>query len=280
VAGFLREVYLAEGSRVAPGARVARLEVPNLATRITQKQAEARAALARLRLLETGPRPEERTARRRRLERARHWLDLARRDLQRARRTRDDDLARLDGMISQQQAELDFAADVYARARALAAKNAIAEEQYREAEKKWRTCAAQLEQVRAQRRIRHQEGTCDAEAELARRRKELGEAQSALTLVECGSRPEELEAQRAQLARVKEEGCYLHTLQEKLLVSSPLAGLVTTPHLADKVGQYVREGEVICVVEDLSLLEAEVVLTDQEITRVHVGQQVELKART
>jgi multidrug efflux pump subunit AcrA (membrane-fusion protein) len=280
VAGFLREVYQGEGGRVARGAALARLEVPNLATRITQKRAEAREVEARLRLLEAGPRPEELKAGKRRLERARHCYELAERDLARARRTLGEDLARLDGLIGQQAAELDYAAEVRDRARTLLSKHAIAEEQYQEAEKKWRACSAQLKQAQAQRRCRKEEGTRAARAELARRGKEVAEAETALALLEAGYRPEEVEEQRAHLARVREEVNYLKGLRDKTLVSSPVAGLVTTPHLTDKVGQYVQQGEVICVVEDPSVLEAEIALTDQEVARVRVGQEVELKART
>src|SRR5262249_11800427 len=152
-----------------------------------------------------GPRPEELKARQRRLEQAQHWYDQARRDLARAQRCLDDDLARLEGVIGQQEAEVDFAADVYARGRSLLGKGAISGEQYREAEKKWRVSSSQLEQARAQRRARKEEGTREAEAELGRRQKELTEAKLALSLVECGSRPEEIEAQRAHLTRVNEE---------------------------------------------------------------------------
>ena len=86
MAGFLREVYCDEGDRVSPGAPVARLEVPDLASRLAQKRAEVREAQARLRLLEVGPRPEEVVEQRRRVERARAWHDLARQDLTRLRR--------------------------------------------------------------------------------------------------------------------------------------------------------------------------------------------------
>ena len=40
VAGFVQEVHVDEGDRVSPGALVARLEVPDLDSRLAQKQAE------------------------------------------------------------------------------------------------------------------------------------------------------------------------------------------------------------------------------------------------
>jgi hypothetical protein len=54
---------------------------------------------------------------------------------------------------------------------------------------------------------------------------------------------------------------------------------VTTSRLEDKAGQYLREGDLICAVEEPGELEAEVLLLDQEATRVRAGQRVELRPR-
>src|SRR5262249_10890726 len=85
VAGFLKAVYCDEGDRVTPGTLVARLEVPDLESRVARKQAEVAEARARLRLLQAGPRPEEVAEQRQRVARARSWRDLAGQDLARAR---------------------------------------------------------------------------------------------------------------------------------------------------------------------------------------------------
>src|SRR5262249_25163346 len=85
VAGFVREVYFDEGDRVSTGAVIARLEVPDLSTRLTQKLAEVSEARAKLKLLEAGPRYEEVEQQRRRVERMKTWRDLAGKDLEHAR---------------------------------------------------------------------------------------------------------------------------------------------------------------------------------------------------
>jgi multidrug resistance efflux pump len=280
MAGFLRAVYLEEGNCVQARAVVACLEVPNLATRIAQKQAEVRELQARLRLLEAGPRAEELQARRRRAELAQAWYAQAEHNLERAQKALEAELAQLDRQIDQQAAEVAFARDVYARSRHLRATHTISEEQYNEAEKRYHTCQAQLSQARLQKQARTAVGLREAETDLARRRGELAEAQASLTLLECGPRPEEVEAQRALLARAQEEVRFLEGVRERTQVRSPVTGLVTTPRLADKVGQYLQEGEVICQVEDPAGLEAEVVLADQDVGRVRVGQEVRLAART
>jgi multidrug resistance efflux pump len=255
------------------------LEVPDLASRLAQKRAELREAEARLRLLRAGPRPEEVAEQGRRVERARAWRDLAGEDLRRAGRALEEELARLDKQVTQCRAELDAAQDAHSRSKDLRGRNALAAEQYYETERRFRVSQAQLEQARAERRARQAKGAPEAEAELARREKELADAQGALALLQAGTRPEELEAEAARLARLQEEARYLEQLQGRVLVHSPVSGVVITPRLKERAGQYVREGELLCTVEEPSRLEAEVTLAEQDVPRVRAGQEVGLKAR-
>ena len=114
---------------------------------------------------------------------------------------------------------------------------------------------------------------------LGRRDKELADAQATLTLLEAGTRPEAVQAEQARLARLREEVRYLEGLTGKVRVVSPVAGVVTTPRLREKGGQYVKEGDLICLVEEPAGLEVEVCLAEQDVARVQAGQPVELKAR-
>jgi multidrug efflux pump subunit AcrA (membrane-fusion protein) len=45
------------------------------------------------------------------------------------------------------------------------------------------------------------------------------------------------------------------------------------------VGQYLREGDLIGIIEEPATLETEITLAEQDVTRVQAGQRVELKAR-
>jgi multidrug efflux pump subunit AcrA (membrane-fusion protein) len=282
VAGFVQAVLFDEGDRVAPRAIVVRLEVPDLASRLAQKQAEVREARARLQLLENGPRYEELAELRSRADRARAWRDLAEQDLARSRRALDRELARLDEQIAQCGDELNQARASFDRARRLMAGRTgqvISLEEYGEADKRYRVCRHQLEQARDQKQARQALGTQEAEAELAKRQKELADAQGAVTLLEAGSRPEEIEAERARLARLQEETSYLERLRGRLQLCSTAAGVVTTPRLKEKVGQYVREGDLLAVIEEPAALEAEITLAEQDVARVQPGQPVALKMR-
>jgi multidrug efflux pump subunit AcrA (membrane-fusion protein) len=285
VAGFLKSVHFEEGDRVSPGTLVALLEVPDLDSRLAQKRAELREAQAKLRLLEIGPRPEEVHEQRYRVERMKVWRDLAEKDLAHARQALKEELSRLDKQVAQCEAELTAARDAYERAARLRGRATVAEEQYQDTERRFHVAETQLGQAQAQKRHREALGTreaiagLDAEAELARREKDLADAQAALNLLEAGSRPEEIEAERARLARLQEETRYLEKLQIKTSVTSPVPGVVSTPHLSDKIGQYLREGDLICQVEEPAVLEVEITISEQEAARVKPGQRVELKAR-
>jgi multidrug efflux pump subunit AcrA (membrane-fusion protein) len=279
VAGFLRDISCDEGDRVSQGALIARLDVPDLPSRIAQRHAEVREAQAKLRLLETGPRYEEIEQQRHRVERAEAFRDLGQRDLARARHAFDEDIQRLDKLIGQHVAERDAAQDVLDRSKGLLGRGTISKDEYVEAQKKLKVAEAQAEQVQAQKRVRQAVGTQEAEVELSRREKDLADARAVLTLLEAGTRHEEIEAERARLARLQEDARYLEGLRDRLPIQSPVAGLIVTPRLKEKFMHFVREGEVIAVVEEPTVLEAEIMLAEQDVARVEAGQSVELKAR-
>jgi putative peptide zinc metalloprotease protein len=55
--------------------------------------------------------------------------------------------------------------------------------------------------------------------------------------------------------------------------------VIVTARLKEKAGQYLREGELIAVVEESAVLEAEIAVAEQEAARLQLGLPVELKAR-
>jgi multidrug efflux pump subunit AcrA (membrane-fusion protein) len=98
--------------------------------------------------------------------------------------------------------------------------------------------------------------------------------------MQAGGRPEEIEAEQARLARILEELKHLLATRDALEIRSPLAGVMTTPRMKEKIGQYFEKGALICIIEDAQGLEAELALPEQEIAGVSPGQTVELKARS
>jgi multidrug efflux pump subunit AcrA (membrane-fusion protein) len=279
IAGFVQMVYREEGEAVIPNTVVACLEVPDLASRTSQKQAEVQEAEARLRLMEAGPRPEELYEQRQRVERARGFRDQGAQALERARQALECDLKRLDEQIAEHRAQLELHENILERSKRLKGARAVPEEEIRASEFQVTAARSKQSQAQSQKSARLALGTQEAESELSRREKELADARSTLTLLEAGNRPEAIDAERARLARLKLEAAYLEHLQRKVRIVSPVAGVIATPHLKEKVGQFVREGDLIALIEEPAALEVEIALPEQEVARIQPGQPVALKAR-
>lgn len=279
VAGFLRAVNYDQGERISDGAVIGRLEIPDLDSLIAQKNAQLRESEANLRRLEAGPRPEEVREQRLKVERSRDWCDRGRQDLERAREALRQELARADQQIAQSRAEVEYAAASLKQAEQLYQRGVMAGQQFLAEKKRYDVSRMQLQQAEAQKKARALAGTLDAESEAARRVKELADVEAALKLLEAGSRPEEIDAERARRARLNEELAHLLDVRSKLDVVSPIAGVMTTARMKEKIGQYFEKGALICTIEDATGLEAELSLPEQEVQGVRPGQTVELKAR-
>lgn len=279
VAAFLKEVAGDEGHHVSPGERVALLEVPDLESRVAQKQAEIRETEANLDLLKTGASQEELDDARERVDRAVEWRDLAQTDLERSQKAFEDNLERLDQKKLEVTVQLKHALEVAKKAKELHRKRVITEEHLHEAQTSCQVAKAELAQVESEKSALVSTGTLKAEEELARREKELAEAKAALTLLEAGNREEEIKAAEASLARQHEELDFLKAQQEKLPLFSRVDGVITTPHFQDRIGEYFAEGDLICDIEESSNLEVEITLDECKVSKVEPGQTVTLKAR-
>ncbi len=279
IAGFLRDVRVDEGDHVQPSVAFARIEVPELESEIVGKNAEIDEAEANLRRLEAGPRPEEVAEQRERIKRAIAWRDLAASDLEHARRGLNEELARLDLRIAQAKAEFEYRDTLFQQATQLYEKGGLAGRQLLAEKKQWQAAESELHQVEAEKRAREAEGVIRYEGELAHREKDLADTRATLALLEAGSRSEDIEAERAKLLRLREELNHLLEQREKQAIICPVAGTITTPRLREKVGQYLDRGAVICVVEDLTNLEAEISVEEQYARTLVRGQEVLLKPR-
>jgi HlyD family secretion protein len=280
VTGFLKTVIYDEGDQVSAGAQVARFEIPDLASQIARKTAEIRESEANLRRLEAGPRPEELAEQREKVKRAEKWRDIAETDLARSRRSLSEELQRLELRIAQSQSEFDYRQELFVAAENLHKRGGLAEMQLAEERKRKAIAENELKQIEAAKRSREAEGALLFEGELARREKELADTKATLKLLEAGNRPEDIDAERARRARLTEEFNFLKELETKAEVSTPVAGLVVTSRLKEKAGQYLEKGELICVIEDLSSLEAEIAVSEQDASRISPGETVSLKPRS
>jgi multidrug resistance efflux pump len=119
----------------------------------------------------------------------------------------------------------------------------------------------------------------DTRETLILREKELQEASDKLKVLLAGSRQEDIEATEAEITRLQAQQRYLQDQLQLLKVASPIAGIITTPKLKDRVGQAVKKGDLIAKVHEMKTLTVEIAVPEKEIADVQVGQKVVLKAR-
>jgi multidrug resistance efflux pump len=97
--------------------------------------------------------------------------------------------------------------------------------------------------------------------------------------LEAAIRAAELDAARAHVQTLQAELKFLQSQHEKQQVCSPVCGLVTTPHVKERIGQLLKEGDLICVIEEPADLELEIMIAEQDLQRVRTGQSVVIKPR-
>jgi putative peptide zinc metalloprotease protein len=110
---------------------------------------------------------------------------------------------------------------------------------------------------------------------------DLAEAKKKLELLLAGSRPEEIEALKALVARLEVQRNYLQDQLRLMQVVSPASGIVTTPtrQLKEMRYQLVHKGDLIAEIHDFKTITAEIAVSEKEIADVRSGQAVALKVR-
>jgi HlyD family secretion protein len=112
-------------------------------------------------------------------------------------------------------------------------------------------------------------------------RNDAAVAKDQLTLLVSGTRPEDIEATRAQIEQLQADQRHLGEQRRMLTVFSPSSGVVATPTLQLKqlTHQLVKKGDLIAKVFDLRTVTAQIAVDEKDIADVRVNQKVVLRAR-
>jgi HlyD family secretion protein len=227
VGGRVVELAVAEGDRLEVGALVARLSTADAELSIRRAESERDQAIAQLRLLEAGSRPED-------IRQAQAQVDSAEADVRAA------------------TAELQSAEADLQRFEALLAANA--------GSRKQRDDALTRRDV--------------ATARAAAARDRARAAAEALARVRSGARREEVAAARAKLAAVDAQIAMLRKSVSDAVLTSPVAGIVTTT-LVD-AGEVIAPRTPVVVVTDLDHAWANVYVDEPVVPRLRIGQTLVL----
>jgi putative peptide zinc metalloprotease protein len=279
VAGIVDEVYVDEGDVVRKGQPVARLSGRDLRAEIDTSEATMAEKRAKLRMLMAGTRQEEIELARSAAETARTRSEFARSRYAEAERIRAGGISRANASVARASERQRYAGLSLQTASALWSDKLISRQDMDKAEQEAAVTQKELEQTDAERRMALADDLADVKRTAAVAEGELEEARAKLRILLAGSRPEEIEAIRAEIAG---EEVRLRNEREQLrlmTVVSPISGVVTTPRLKEKIGQLIDRGDLIAAVHELTTVTAEIRSPEKEIAEVKAGQRVVLKAR-
>jgi putative peptide zinc metalloprotease protein len=121
----------------------------------------------------------------------------------------------------------------------------------------------------------------DAAALESAARNDLITSEGQLRVLLQGSRPEDIEATKAQVDQLQTDRSHLEKQRRLLTVYSPAAGIVATPtrQLKQLTNQFVKKGDLITKVFDLHTVTAEIAVDEKDIADVKENQRVVLRAR-
>jgi putative peptide zinc metalloprotease protein len=120
-----------------------------------------------------------------------------------------------------------------------------------------------------------------AEQLYATAKDDLDDAEGKLKVLQNGTRPEEVDQTKAEIASLEAQRRFLQGQIVRAEIRSPVDGVVATPQLELKemAGQVVQKGALIAKVFELRKLTVEIAVPESEIADVKVGQEVAFKVR-
>jgi multidrug resistance efflux pump len=105
----------------------------------------------------------------------------------------------------------------------------------------------------------------------------LATAEENLKLLLAGAREEEIRAAEAQVQRIQADLSYNQKLVALGRIVSPISGRIVTPHIKEREGQFVHEGDLIVVVRDDSRLWVEVAADEAAGVDVQSGMEADVR---
>ena len=104
-------------------------------------------------------------------------------------------------------------------------------------------------------------------------------ARARLDLLLGGTRPESLATVEHEVASLEADRARLEDRVARLAVTAPHGGVITTPKLKQRIGEYVKAGDLIAKVYGVESVQAEIAVPEREIGDVRVGQRGGLRLR-
>lgn len=265
--GTLRAILVKEGQTVKRGEVLAEIQNLDLTDTYEETKGELAARSASLDLLRAGTRPEE-------IEKARRNIETKRAEYDTASRVDQERRVLMDS-VAKMEAELANAKKNYERSQNLLAGGLIAKNEAERDETAYEVRQKELAEAQGQLKV------LDERIDRVRqvKKRELDQARSELAILEAGSRKETIRAMEAEVDKLTEKKKILEQQLELLEIRSPIEGVVATPYLQNRIGEYVEKGNVFCRVVDVRQVRVDLPIPEKEIADVQPNYPIILKVR-
>lgn len=274
--GVLAQLYVEQGDRVQQGQIIARMDIGDIQAQILQSRANLAQSQAQLAQARAGNRPQEIDQAKARLAQAQAQLNQARAG------NRSQEIEQAQAQVNSAKAQVNLTQARVTRYRELTRQGATSQDQLDQYISEDQTAKASLDE--AQKRLSLLESGTRSE-EITAKEAAVTEARAALVLLENGSRPEEI-AQRQ--AAVKSAQAQLAAAEVKLqdtVIIAPFAGIITqkyanigafvTPTTSASSDASATSSSIVAVARGLEILAQ---VPEADIGRINQGQQVEIVA--
>lgn len=274
--GVLGQLYVEQGDRVSAGQVIARMDVGDIQAQILQARANLAQAEAQLEEARAGSRPQEIAQAKARVAQVQAQLAAARAG------NREQEIGQAQAQVESAKAQVNLTQARVNRYRELTRQGATSIDQLEQYISEDRRAKASL--AEAEKRLSLLQSGTRSE-EISAKEAAVTEAQAALVLLQNGTRPEEI-AQRQ--AAVKAAQAQLKAAQVKLedtIIRAPLSGIVTqkyanvgafvTPTTSASTSASATSSSIVAVARGLEVLAQ---VPEADIGRITQGQQVEITA--
>lgn len=279
VEGLIVEIQVQEGDTVEADTPIVRLENLDLLSKRQETRSAFARERARLDLLLAGTRAEEIQVARRELETAEARLAHSRALGSEAKRLRSERIEHARQNTSMAESNLAYAERERNRYQSLFANNIISEQRFDEILQSVTVRTNELKEAQTGLALAEADDLGQIKREKALAHGGLDEARAKLDVVLAGTRLEEIEAARSGVQGLEAQLANIDRQLQRLIVRTPMAGVVVTERLKERLGELVRPGDLIAEVYDFQIIRAEILIPEKEIGDVAIGQALLLKAR-
>ncbi|MDM9581930.1 efflux RND transporter periplasmic adaptor subunit [Nostoc sp. GT001] len=274
--GVLSQLYVEQGDRIQQGQILARMDSAGIEAQRSQYRANLAQSQAQLAQAVAGSRPQEIASSEARLAQAQAQLAAAKAG------NRPQEIAQSQSQVDAAQARVNYTGEQVKRYQYLYKEGAERKQLLDQAISDDKSARASLEE--AKKRLSLVQSGSRTE-EIDQRQAAVNEARAALVLLEDGTRSEEIVQRQAAVASAEAQLKGVQVQLEDTIIRAPLSGIVTqkyaepgafvTPTTSASTSASATSSSIVAVARGLEILAQ---VPEADLGRIKQGQQVEIVA--